>query len=151
MLGATQETVTPSPRGKGGSHFDGERSVPDTNINATDSAITYANHVDTPIPMIDAQLDEVLREANLRAGRSDQPGDVACCVTMTRSGTAGEFGSPGDGLDIINDNEELVTQVMPLRYVQASEVKSQLEGLLSDQGTLMIEGTSNALVVRDFP
>ena len=79
----------------------------DANVSVTDSAITYANHPDVPNPMTDARLDDVLREANLRAGRTDLTGDVACCVTMTRSGTAGVLGSPGDGLDIINDGGEL--------------------------------------------
>jgi hypothetical protein len=80
----------------------------DSNLNVTDSAITYANHVDVPNPMTDDRLDDVFRQANLRAGRSDLSGDVACCVTMTRSGTAGVLGSPGDGLDIIDTSGELV-------------------------------------------
>jgi hypothetical protein len=72
-----------------------------------ESGLSYANHVEVSDPMIDSRLDEVLRLASLRAGRGDFSSDVACCATLSRSGTAGQFGTTGDGLDIIDDDGEL--------------------------------------------
>jgi hypothetical protein len=72
-----------------------------------ESGLTFANHVDVGDPMTDARLDEVLGEASLRAGRGDDTADVACCIALTRSGSALAFGSPGDGLDVIDDGDEL--------------------------------------------
>jgi general secretion pathway protein D len=76
-------------------------------------------------------------------------GDVVRIVTLEeaqRRGLPVRVGSDPAG---ITDNDEIVTQVMPLRYVQAADVASNLAGLLSDRGTMMTESTSNSLVVRD--
>ena len=79
----------------------------DTQARVHDNALTYANHVDVPSPMGDTRLDAVLENSSLRAGRADHVGDVACCITVSRSGTAGSFGIPGDGLDIVDDGTEM--------------------------------------------
>jgi hypothetical protein len=79
----------------------------DFQLRQHDSAITYANHPDVTSPMSDSRLDAVLADSSLRAGRADYSGDVACCVTLHRSGTAQSFGSSGDGRDIIDDGSEL--------------------------------------------
>jgi hypothetical protein len=79
----------------------------DTQARAHDNALTYANHVDTPSPMNDSRLDDVFAESNLRAGRSDYSGDLACCITISRLGSAASFGSAGDGLDRIDTSAEI--------------------------------------------
>lgn len=71
--------------------------------------LTYANHVDVVDPMTDARLDEVLALSSLRIGRQDFTGDTACCVTFQRAAPGGTFGTPGDGLDTIDDVTELST------------------------------------------
>lgn len=76
-------------------------------------------------------------------------GDVVRIVTLDeakRRGLPVRIGSDPQG---IADSDELVTQVMPLRYVRAEAVQQELSNLLSDKGTLMKEGTSNALVITD--
>ncbi len=101
-------------------------------------------------PLTRTQALEVLRAWLLPKDRTLlRTGDVVRILSLEEAKRRGLPVRIGANPKEINDNDELVTQVMPLRYVQASEVKSQLEGLLSDQGVLMIEGTSNALVVRD--
>jgi hypothetical protein len=72
-----------------------------------DAELTYANHVDVTNPMTDGRLDAVLGTASLRAGRGDALDDVACCITVSRSGSAASFGTAGDGLDIIDDSVEM--------------------------------------------
>ncbi len=79
----------------------------DTQNAVDDSRLTYANHVNVTSPMDDARLDSILHEASLRAGRADYSDDVACCITVSRSGTAQSFGSAADGLDIIDNSSEL--------------------------------------------
>ena len=74
----------------------------DTNIEGHRAGLTYANHVDTPNPMDDARLDEALAAASTTAGFEDFAQDVACCITVGRSGTARTFGSSGDGLDVVD-------------------------------------------------
>jgi hypothetical protein len=71
-----------------------------------DAAITYANHVDHVSPMTDDRLDRILGHAAGVAGHVDFPEDHGCCITMTRSGSARSFGTPGDGLDRVDDEAE---------------------------------------------
>jgi hypothetical protein len=82
--------------------------VADPESDVDNTAWTYANHVEQSDPMTDARLDELTDSVNLSVGRSDFGGDIACCVTFTRSGTARSFGSVGDGLDVIDDVGELI-------------------------------------------
>jgi len=79
----------------------------DTQTRVHDSGLDYANHVDLANKMTDSRLDGALERVNLRAGRADYAGDVACCITASRLGTAQSFGSPGDGLDVIDTNTEI--------------------------------------------
>jgi general secretion pathway protein D len=76
-------------------------------------------------------------------------GDVVRIVTLDearRRGLPVRVGADPAG---IADSDELVTQVMPLRYVRAEDVATNLAALVSDKGTLMREATSNALVITD--
>ena len=101
-------------------------------------------------PLTRSEALEVLRAWLLPKGRTLlRTGDVVRIVTMEeakRRGLPVKFGADPEG---IHDSEELITQVMPLKYVRADEVKTQLEGLLSDQGKLLFEGTSNSLIISD--
>jgi hypothetical protein len=77
-----------------------------------DSGIDYANHVDLLDPserMTDTRLADVLAEGSVRLGLADFDEDAACCVTLSVSRTGGSFGSPGDGLDIIDDADEVAS------------------------------------------
>ncbi len=85
----------------------GNPRVADTQPSTHESGITYANHPDVTSPMDDARLDAVLGLASLRAGRADFGADVSCCVLVTRSGSVLTFGAVGDGLDVIDDDDEL--------------------------------------------
>lgn len=69
---------------------------------------TYANHVDVAPDsiMTDGDLDRILALSSLRIGRADSADDIACCMGVRRQGTAGNFGSPGDQLDVIDDSGE---------------------------------------------
>lgn len=84
-----------------------ELAALDTSGVVHESGLTYANHVDVPSPMTAALLDRVLRAGSLRVGREDFTGDTACCNTFSRASEPRSFGSPGDGLDIIDDGGEL--------------------------------------------
>ena len=79
----------------------------DDQARVHDTALTYANHAEVASPMTDTRLDEVLELASLRAGRGDDADDLACCATVSRSGTARSFGVLGDGLDVIDTAAEM--------------------------------------------
>jgi hypothetical protein len=86
-----------------------ERAAPavlDSHALSHDAPLTWANHPAVLHPMTEAQLAAVLREASVRVGRRDYPDDVACCVTVSPSGTAQTFGSSSDGLDVVDTQEE---------------------------------------------
>jgi hypothetical protein len=68
--------------------------------------LSYANHPNTPSPMTNARLDDILYDAAQHMGRADFPEDVACCAEVGRLGNAGVIGVAGDGLDSIDDNAE---------------------------------------------
>ena len=78
----------------------------DINPTQHSSALTWGLHPDVPDPMTETRLDQVLQDASLRMGREDFPGDVACCASIRRSGSAVTIGWSGDGLDVIEDSEE---------------------------------------------
>ena len=79
----------------------------DSQTDAHDMRLDYANHPAVGNPMTDARLDDVLRAGSLNVGISDFTDDVACCVLFSRSGVQKTFGSSGDGLDTIDTNTEL--------------------------------------------
>lgn len=74
---------------------------------AHDLPWTYANHPAVTDPMTDARLDTVLANAVTRIGRADAAEDVACCLTVTRSGSAQSFGNAADGLDVVDNDSDL--------------------------------------------
>ncbi|HKY31747.1 MAG TPA: thrombospondin type 3 repeat-containing protein [Candidatus Polarisedimenticolia bacterium] len=85
----------------------GGAELTDVQSREHDAPLDYANHPSHNNPMDNARLDAVLADANLRAGRSDSAADVACCITVSRSGNAKTFGTAGDGLDVIDTSNEL--------------------------------------------
>jgi len=91
----------------GGPPDDAVTRVIDTYARGHHAGLTYANHVDTPTPMNDATLDVALGSVSATAGIENFSEDVACCITVGRSGTAGTFGSPRDGLDVVETQEEI--------------------------------------------
>ncbi len=104
---AAAEATAPTAGGEAAMSID--PSILDHAARAQEAAITWGNHVAVTNPMTAEQLDAVLSRASLMAGRSDFEGDVACCASMARSGSAGSFGTAGDGLDVIDDSTELRT------------------------------------------
>ena len=94
---------------------DGQASTPtpdaagdlDAQTRTGDAGLTYANHVAVTDPMADSRLDTILDRASLRGGRGDFVGDVACCATVSRSGSAKSFGSATDGLDVVDTDAEM--------------------------------------------
>jgi hypothetical protein len=81
--------------------------VADTQTVVHDSGLDYANHVDLVAPMTDAALDAALADVSRRVGLADFDTDVACCVTFSRSRAGVTFGTPGDGLDVIDTPDEI--------------------------------------------
>ncbi|MDP3938970.1 MAG: hypothetical protein Q8R92_12670 [Deltaproteobacteria bacterium] len=88
-------------------------AVSDTAPTAHEHNLDYVNHVDHNDPMTNTRLDQVFAAANVLIGVSDFAADVACCNKLARKGTGGTFGTPGDGLDIIDDlNEQIAVQLV---------------------------------------
>jgi len=79
----------------------------DSSAQGHHAGLTYANHVDTPSRMNDARLDEALTRASATAGLENFAADVACCITVGRSGTARTFGTTGDGLDVVDSAADI--------------------------------------------
>ncbi len=93
---------------------------------------------------------EVLRSWLLPKGRAlVRTGDVVRIVTLEEAKRRGLPVRIGASPAQIPESDEMVTQVMTLKYVRSDAVKSELAGLLSDKGTLMAEAGSNTLVVTD--
>jgi type IV pilus assembly protein PilQ len=47
--------------------------------------------------------------------------------------------------------EELVMKVLPVNYADAEEIQEQVKPLLSERGSLKVDGRTNTLVVKDIP
>ncbi|MCO5170306.1 MAG: tetratricopeptide repeat protein [Planctomycetes bacterium] len=101
-------------------------------------------------PITRDQALEVLRGWLLPKQRTIvRTADVVRIVTLDEARRRGLPVRIGADPSSIADSEELVTQVMPLKYIRAEDVQRELSQLLSDKGQLMKEATSNALVVTD--
>ncbi len=101
--------LSPDGNTDGGAATEGSTSTAASSTGDTvihDSGIDYANHVDHADPMSDARLDQLLAEGTSRARYTDFQGDIACCVTYSRRGSGKTFGTPGDGLDIVDSSQE---------------------------------------------
>lgn len=94
----------------------------DTHSRVHEAGMTFANHPDVFGPMTEERLDQVLRLASTKAGREDFEEDIACCITVARSGSGGSFGETGDGLDIITTEEDFMT-VQSNRSARAKVVR----------------------------
>jgi Matrixin len=79
----------------------------DTAPRSREHTLTFANHALAADPMTSARLEAVLQDASLRAGVAEFPDDVACCTRMALAGSARAFGTAGDGLDTIDDDNQL--------------------------------------------
>jgi len=108
LTGAANQSGMGATDGGAATEAIGNLSAAATDPAATahDHGLDYANHVDLADPMTDARLDQILSEGSLRVGQANFTEDVACCVTSSRLGTGATFGSPGDGLDIIDTSTE---------------------------------------------
>ncbi len=97
--------------------------VADTTCGFHDSAIAYRNHPNVTSPIDNTQLQAIFGAANVKAQQADFPDDVACCVSMSVAGAGGTFGTPTDGLDIIDSQLEL-TLVLNLPAARAKVVRA---------------------------
>ncbi len=110
------QVLEASTTAKTGASIDGDESsanaftvspMLDAQTRVHQTPISYVNHVDVGMPITNARVDQMMQSGSNFIGQgSGGTDDVACCVTFTRSGSGGEFGSPGDGLDTIDDNTE---------------------------------------------
>lgn len=79
----------------------------DPSPTAHAATLTFANHVDVPNPMTEGVLDGALRTATVLTARTDFEEDVACCHAVRRGGAARAFGTPNDGLAIVDTDSEI--------------------------------------------
>lgn len=70
--------------------------------------LTYSNHVDTNDKIHDNEVDAAFADVTVVMG-TDEGNDVSCCIELNRSAPGTTFGNPGDGLDVITTNGEIVT------------------------------------------
>jgi len=124
--------------------------------------LSFANHVDTPSKMTDSALDALFDDASVLIGRGDFAEDVYCCNALSRLGTAGSFGTTGDGLDRIDDQSELNTVLFAgsqrVKVVRAINYcggpGSNIVGCASRPGSRMvvvrISGPEDALWAHEY-
>jgi general secretion pathway protein D len=55
----------------------------------------------------------------------------------------------GNDPDAIPDNDEIVTQIIPIRFVEARQLSSDLSAFVSPQATIVANEAGNSLVVTD--
>ncbi len=103
--------------------------VADTASRGHRASLSYANHVSLSSKMYDSRADAILEFATRTAARSDFNDDVACCLSVQRSGTGQLFGSTGDGLDVIDNFTELSTVLNnPIARVKVVRVINYCSG-----------------------
>ncbi|MFY9270443.1 MAG: type IV pilus secretin PilQ [Candidatus Manganitrophaceae bacterium] len=45
---------------------------------------------------------------------------------------------------------DLITKIVPIRFANVKETQESIKGLLTKKGSLMIDGRTNALIIRDY-
>src|SRR5882672_3660541 len=101
---ATSSVASPHPAGDEAAAVASVAVIHPDPANRSDAhALTFVNHTNVTSPMTSSRLDGVLGEGSRRAAAGEFDVDVPCCTVVARSGNGGTFGSPGDGLDSIND------------------------------------------------
>ena len=55
----------------------------------------------------------------------------------------------GNDPDAIPDNDEIVTQIIPIRFVEARQLVSDLSSFVSPQATIVANEAGNSIVVTD--
>ncbi|HET9300947.1 MAG TPA: kelch repeat-containing protein, partial [Candidatus Polarisedimenticolaceae bacterium] len=114
-----------------------------------DAPLTWANHPALARPMTEEELRPLLREASLHAGRQDYPDDVACCVTVSPSGTARTFGQVGDGLDVLDSEGEMIEALNdPAARVKVVRQINFCGGPATNAAGCADRGGPNMVVVR---
>lgn len=106
---------------------------PQTIIHLHD--LTYANHVDTNNKMTDPVLDAALADVSYVMALENAADDTACCVQLARLSPGLLFGTPGDGMDVITSNSEVIV----VMYLSVARVKVvDYIGYCSGPGTNII-------------
>ena len=55
----------------------------------------------------------------------------------------------GNNPDLIPDNDEMVTQIIPIRFVEAKQLATDLSSFVSPQATIVANEAGNSIVVTD--
>lgn len=67
--------------------------------------LTFARHVD--VPLSEAKVDKLLQGASSVLQNKDSASDISCCVEFVRVGPVSVFGTAGDKLDNVKDQNDL--------------------------------------------
>ncbi len=94
----------------------------------------------------DQALDVILSARNLGMTRMDNVIRVAPIETLKR-----EMQSELEAKRSKERLEDLVTEVIPLNYVTAKEITTQIKSILSDRGDVKVIDQTNSLLVKDIP
>jgi type IV pilus assembly protein PilQ len=110
--------------------------------------------------------DDVEGEVTVRM--TDVPWDQALAAILQAKGLGSQrFGSvvrvapietikaeqqaKAETVEAMFKSAQLELLVVPLNYVQASDINKQLTSLLTSRGTLQVDQTSNQLIIKDIP
>ncbi len=91
-------------------------------------------------------LDSELRKNGLAAIRS---GRKLTIVNRDEAKTKGIPVKSGSNPESIPQNDEIVTQIMPVRYVEVAQLLKDLQPLVSSQTTMTANEAGNSIVITD--
>ena len=108
--------------------------------------ITVAKHVDTATDG-NAAVKYTSATNDLKTDNGTCA-DVACCVTLNKSGATGSFGTTGDGLDVITSNAELNTVFAVAKWAEVYFFCYLVQvGLSFEVGSDVIDCFSNSIKI----
>ena len=117
--------------------------VMDTQVHGTVSVIS--SHPMTRDEAVDL-LNSVLNQNGYAA---IQNGRTLTIVDKNDAKTRNIPVKVGNDPDAIPDNDEIVTQIIPIRYVDASQLVSDLSSFVSPQATVVANQAGNSIVITD--
>ncbi len=138
--------VTRAP--EGGEMPQASSSDPETHI--TEHNLKFANHRALSNPMTYSRADQLVAHATTKLSTSTFAGDMACCIRTIRKSAKGWFGESGDGLDIIDNANELesVWDASPKRFKVVRMINYCNGPAQNAYGCGQIEGNDIAVVRR---
>jgi general secretion pathway protein D len=121
----------------------GDTILVDSNVKGT---ITIASDTLLPLDQALEVLNSALRAKGFTMVRSE---NIIRIIPLEQSKQTNVPTRIGEGFSDIPENESIITQVIPIKQVDAAKVRADLKALVSEHGEIVNNEESNSIIITD--